>query len=62
MILSMDQFEKIVFPIEVHCECGCNLKFKDVLQVTIKCKDKITMRNPYLVGKLLMGQAEADEN
>ena len=58
----MDQFEKIVYPVEVICICGCNLKFKDVLHVTIKCTDKITMRNPYLVGMLLMGQAESDEN
>jgi ribosome biogenesis protein Nip4 len=58
----MDQFEKIVYPVEVICICGCNLRYKEVLSVTIKCTDKNTMRNPYLVGRLLMGQAEVDKN
>lgn len=62
MILFMEVFEKIKCPIRVHCACGCNQKWDEVLEVTIRDKDHNTLRNPILVGALIADHKKADRN
>lgn len=62
MILSMEVFDKIVCPIRVHCDCGCNKQWDETIEFLIKEKDHYILNDPILVSALIVDHKKADRN
>lgn len=62
MILSMEVFEKAVYPLNVKCMCGCNLQYLEKVEITLKEGHDNILKCPLLLGALVTQHIDCDRN